>query len=416
MDRKTVKLLYFLLWTILLAGVSAIHSEASTITPSDRVASSVPIREKPTAKSTAIGKLERGKQIEYLGEVPNWYWVRLDAQRKGYVHKAWTRFVNAADAGPTSPGFIAPLSTTKKPLEIHFIDVGQGDSTLLVCPNGNRILIDAGSSAHGSRDDVRAYLLGVLDRGERTLTALVVTHPDLDHYNFLPDILRGVTVKQLLRTGDEEDFDDKFVSWLHTIPASRQQILYEKNYDKEDKPNPKLACGDAKIHILAAAIPTTRRGASNFIKNSLSTVLMVRYGTFRAILTGDATFDTEDAILKRYSSDWLQSDILKMGHHGSRSTSTSDEWATAVRPKIAIASAGYHSKHGHPSGEVVERLATFTVDHEAHPLTYAQGTSPYKWIEHEAYKEAIFSTSDSGNIVITTDGTKYDTRYVPFED
>ena len=414
MERTTVKLWFFLLWTITLVGTWAMDSEASTITPSDRVTSSVPIREKPTAKSTDIGHLERGKQLEYLGEVPNWYWVRLDAERKGYVHKAWTRFVGDPEAGSAAPGFVAPLSTTKKHLEIHFIDVGQGDSTLVVCPNGNKILIDAGSSAHGSRDDVRAYLLGVLDRGERMLTALVVTHPDLDHYNYLPDILRGVTVKQLLRTGDEEDFDDKFVSWLKTVPATRQQILYEKDYDREDKPNTKLACGDAKIHILAAAIPTSRRGASNFVKNSLSTVLMLRYGTFSAILTGDATFDTEDAILKRYSADWLQSDILKIGHHGSRVTSTSDEWAKAVRPKIAIASAGFHSTHGHPSGEVVERLAPFTVDNDVHPLTYAQGTKPYKWIEQEAYKEAIYSTSDSGNIVITTDGTKYNAKFVPF--
>lgn len=411
MERKTVTWFSCLLWTIILAGTATLSSEAATITPSDRVANFVTIREKPTTKSTSIGHLDRGTQLEYLGEVPNWYWVRLDAARKGYVHKSWTRFLSDAESTASDGAALVP---SQKPLEIHFIDVGQGDSTLLVCPNGNKILIDAGSSAHGSRDDVRAYLLGVLDRAERTLTAVVVTHPDRDHYNFLPDILRGVTVQQLLRTGDDEEFDNEFVSWLQTIPASHRQILYEKDYDKEDKPNGKLACGDAKIHILAAAIPTTRRGASNFVNNSLSTVLMVRYGTFKAILTGDATFDTEAAILTRYSGNWLQSDILKIGHHGSRTTSTSAEWVQAVQPKMAIASAGYHSMYGHPSEAVVERLSPFTVDKEAHPLTYAQGTRPYTWIEQRAYTEAIYSTADSGNIVITTNGTTYETNYVPF--
>lgn len=414
MKRESTKLLSLLFFTLILTNIWVVQSNASTVAPSSRVTNSVPIREKPAASSAAIGHLKRGTQLKYLGEVPNWYWVRLDADKNGYVHKGWTRFVDAAGAEPTSPGFIAPLSTSKKYLEIHFIDVGQGDSTLLVCPNGNKILIDAGSSAHGSMDDVRAYLLEVLDRGERTLTGLVVTHPDIDHYNYLPDILRGVTIQHILRTGDDEDFNEKFVSWLHAIPIGRQQILYEKDYDKKDKPNSKLVCGDAKIHILAAAIPTTRRGATNFIKNSLSTVLMVRYGTFKVILTGDATFDTEDAILKRYPSDWLQSDVLKIGHHGSRVTSTSDAWVSAVRPKTAIASAGYHSAHGHPSEEVVERLTTFTADNDSHPLTYAQGKKPYKWIEEEAFKEAIYSTSDSGNIVITTDGANYEIKFVPF--
>ena len=187
------------------------------------------------------------------------------------------------------------------------------------------ILIDSGSSANGSVDTVRSYILRWLDKHERTVNALVVTHPDRDHYNFLVDVLDGVTVQYLVRTGNEEDFkDEQFRAWLRAFPKNKQRILYPNDFDPQNTPNTKLACGEAKIHILAASIPTTRH-QENFVKNSLSTVLMVRYGTFNAILTGDATFDTEDAIMERYPSEWLHSTVLKMGHHGSRATSTSDK-------------------------------------------------------------------------------------------
>lgn len=389
--------------------------DAATVTPSERVTDSISIRALPDGNSAIIGKLKRGETVVYLGELPNWYEVRTPGNREGYVHKGWTRFID--DSAPGASAEESPSTAAGTPqsgrLEIHFIDVGQGDSTLILCPNGNAILVDAGSSGQGSLDDVRSYILEHLDRTGRVLTGLVVTHPDLDHYNYLPEILSGVEVRHLFRTGTEEDFNKQFVAWLRTIPASRKHVLYKKDFDPEGRPNQKLACGDAKVHILAAAIPTTRH-ASNFIKNSLSTVLMIRHGRVNVILTGDATFDTEQAILDRFSPAWLKSEVLKIGHHGSRLTSTSEAWARTVRPKLAIASAGTRSAHGHPSEEVVQRLETFTEDTTGHPLTYARGTKPYRWIEHEDYTEAIYSTADSSTLVITSDGTTYTVKQIPF--
>jgi len=401
------------LWVLSVSWFSL--AGAATVMPSERVTNAVTIRELPTAQSPKIGQLKRGESLEYLGELPNWYEVRVAGDREGYVHKGWTRLIEDAspDTGTEDTGTGGESVSQLGRLEIHFIDVGQGDSTLILCPNGNRLLVDAGSSAHGSRDDVRSYIRAYLDQTGQVLQGLVITHPDFDHYNYLPDILRQVEVKHLFRTGSTEDFSDSFVAWLRMIPPSRQHILFKRDFDPEEQPNQQLACGTAEVYILAAAIPTTRH-ASNFIKNSLSTVLMIRHGNVKVILTGDATFDTEKAILDRYSAAWLKSDVLKIGHHGSRVTSTSEAWVEAVSPKLAIASAGTHSSHGHPSEEVVQRLEPFTEDGMSHALTYARGVKPYTWIAHDEYTEAIYSTADSGTLVLTSDGMTYAIQPVPF--
>jgi beta-lactamase superfamily II metal-dependent hydrolase len=389
---------------------------AAAVRTSNRVVDAVTIREQPTTQSPIVGRLSRGKEVEYLGELPNWYFVRTDALETGYVHKSWTRYVDEAGRESVATGPDGPFAANQPRLELHFVDVGQGDSTLLVCPNGNVILVDSGSSANGSVETVRSYLLRWLDRHEHTLNALVVTHPDRDHYNFLVDVLDGITVQYVVRTGNEEDIkDDRFRAWLRAFSKRKQRILYPKDFDPPNRPNTKLACGEAKIHVLAASIPTTRRNQEHFVKNSLSSVLMVRYGTFTAILTGDATFDTEDAIMERYPSEWLHSTVLKLGHHGSRTTSTSDKWVATVKPEVAIASAGFHSAHGHPSEDIVLRLEPFTTGHAEHTLTYARGRKPYKWQEKDGYKEAIFNTADNGNIVVSTNGEKYVINFDPGE-
>ena len=91
-------------------------------------------------------------------------------------------------------------------------------------------------------------------------------------------------------------------------------------------------CGDADVFILAADIQASRSP-----KNARSIVVLISYGDFDVMLMGDATFDTEDAILERYPEDWLDVEVLKIGHHGSSTTSTSLDWAETVQPKLAVA-------------------------------------------------------------------------------
>jgi competence protein ComEC len=377
---------------------------AASVTPSSRVTNAITVRAKPDSSTPAIGKLKRGEKAEYVAEVPNWYQIRFGG-RIAYVHKAWSRYIDGEET--------VPLAAESGQLQVHFIDVGQGDSTMILCPNGKTILIDAGSSAHGSPEDIRGYILELLDRRERRIDVLIVTHPDIDHYNLLPEVLDGVTVGRLFRTGDDDAYNQNFRDWLKSF-TSPKKVLYEDDYDKQDHPNSNIDCGTAEVYILAAGIPTSRR-AQNFVKNSLSAVVMVRYGDFRILLTGDGTFDTEDKILERYPHDWLKSNVLKIGHHGSRVTSTGKIWADTVKPEVAIASAPNNSIHGHPTGEVVKRLEDFTKNTEAHPMSYSTGTKPYHWTQEPDYEEAIYSTATNGNVVVTSDGHSYKLHLAPYE-
>ena len=136
---------------------------------------------------------------------------------------------------------------------------------------------------------------------------------------------------------------------------------------------------------------------------------MIRHGNFEVILTGDATKKTEEKILSRYSPSWLNSDALKVGHHGSSTTSTTDGWARFIKPEVAVVSAGIRSQHGHPRKEVIKRLEPFTKNgDESHSISYSSGVrGSYVWEDIEGYVEQIYSTVNSGNVVIRSDGNGY---------
>ncbi len=228
---------------------------------------------------------------------------------------------------------------------------------------------------------MRDYILTQLDRRERKIDVLVITHPDQDHYNLISEVLRDVPVGHVFRVGEMADYNGDFNDWLNAIPSHKVTVLQSSNFDPMDAPNSILECGDSQIWILAVATEATKSW-----KNAMSIVLMIRYGDFETILTGDATFDTENVIMGRYPHDWLDVDVLKVGHHGSRTTSTSAEWAEVVKPKVAIVSAGYRNRHGHPLIEVVERLDDYTENRDPHPMSYAKGKrNNYKWIDIENY-------------------------------
>lgn len=365
---------------------------ADTVVPSDRVVNAVNVRPTPSSP-TVISQVHPGESVTYLGEEGHWYHIQLSDGREGYVHKAWTRVIPAT------------ASTT---LELHFIDVGQGDSTLIVCPDGETILIDAGSSSGSAVDPIRDYLLAQLDRRERRIDHLIITHPDIDHYNLLPEVLREVPVGHVYRVGELTDYTTAFQHWLDAIPASRTTIYQATDYDPQNQANAQMDCGAADVYLLAAAIPATKSR-----KNAMSVVLMVRDGQFEAVLTGDATTDTEDAILARYPASWLDSDVLKVGHHGSLATSTSPTWVQTLSPETAVISAGTRNRYGHPRQEILARLAPYTASADPHPTSSAtHEQSVYKWHEQRDYDEAIYLTATNGNIVVTATGQNYQLQVV----
>lgn len=373
------------------------HTLADTVVPSDRITSSLKVRAEASASSDTVGRLYKGESAQYLDSVPHWYHISLSNGTKGYVHKSWSEL----------------LSSSQGRLQVHFIDVGQGDSTLVICPNDRSILVDSGSSAGGNVDLVRDYILEVLDQHERRINTLVITHPDSDHYNYIPDMTNGVHIDRLFSVGTNEDYRTSFSDWLDDYSDNRETVLQFDYFDTIGTPNPNIDCGDAEVYVLAAA---TESSFSR--KNTMSIVLMIRYGDFEVLLTGDATKKTEESIISRYNNEWLDVDLLKVGHHGSLATSTTQQWADIVKPEVAVISAGYRSSHGHPRTEVLERLDDYTLDNAVpHRMSSATGVrGDYTWHDVDGYTERIYLTNTNGNVVVTSDGNGYSVNSSFYEE
>lgn len=246
-------------------------------------------------------------------------------------------------------------------LTVVFLDVGQGDAIFIESPAGNQVLIDGG----GGRAVLRE-LGGVMPFYDRSIDVLIATHPDQDHIGGLPDVLERYDVSFVIESGATNDtgaFDalERFINneGAEHVRAQRGQIVN--------------LGGGAYLEILFPDRDVSRVGGDT---NSASIIAELVYGETEVLLTGDAP-DAVENYLALLDSGGLQSDILKVGHHGSR-TSTTDLFLSAVRPKYAVISAGEDNRYGHPHKEVLNQLAVAGV--------------------------AVFGTYESGTIVFKSDG------------
>jgi competence protein ComEC len=229
-------------------------------------------------------------------------------------------------------------------LEVTSIDVAEGDSILVVMPEGRTLLVDAGGPVWGAgtqldfgEDVVAPYLW---TRGISRLDAVAISHAHSDHIGGMPAILKGFRPKEL---------------WIGLEPPSRalEKVIAEANalgikvvrHWEGDE----FSMGGAKVDVL---FPPRDWPVGLEPKNNDSTVLYVTYGATSVLLEGDA----EKAVERRIAAlHPLHADLLKVGHHGS-STSTTPEILAAVRPSYAMISVGYHNLYGLPKETVLDRL------------------------------------------------------------
>ncbi len=260
---------------------------------------------------------------------------------------------------PTGPT-VEPVSGNE--VQIHFIDVGQGDSALIRTSAGD-ILIDTGDNA--TEDALKAYLDGC---GVKDLEYVVFTHPDSDHIAGGDVVLENYNVKRVIRP--DYDAETKVYNTLCDL------IKAEGAEDIRAELDSTFTVGEVKFTVLAPV-----KSYAKDDKNNHSVVLRMDYGETSVLFTGDAEEKSEKDILNKYGSQaggMLDCDILKVGHHGSK-TSTSESFLAAVSPELAIISCGEGNKHNHPDGIIVERL--------------------------EDAKATILRTDKEGSIVFSTDGT-----------
>lgn len=246
-----------------------------------------------------------------------------------------------------------------KEMFAHFIDVGQGDSILIQTPNGKTVLVDGGKQSTG--DKVVAYLKKA---GVTSIDLLVATHPDADHIGGLVDVLKSFPVKKVLDSGKEHTT----ITYLDYL-----NLIESKGIPLEVPTSGETIALDSSIKI--QVLNSGDRNANDNNDNSI--VLKITYGSVSFLLTGDAGIDVESDLISKFD---LKSTILKAGHHGAK-TSTSQEFVNAVKPEATILSYGKDNSYGHPVSEVVNRL--------------------------KASGSKLYSTAESGDIVVRTDGKTY---------
>lgn len=241
----------------------------------------------------------------------------------------------------------------------HFIDVGQGDAILVTSKDGN-MLID--TSEQGARDDLDGYLKAA---GIEKLKYLVLTHPDADHIGNADYIINNYEIENVVMT-DHVATTKTYERLLDAIEDRNVNVIIPE-------PGYEFSIGALKNTVLA---PTEKYDDPN----EMSIVIKAVYGSTSVMLTGDAEKESESDICNYWSAEALECDILKVGHHGS-GTSTTAKFLNAVSPEIAVISCGEGNKYGHPHSESVERLEKAGVK--------------------------IYRTDIEGSIIFRTDGKEF---------
>jgi len=237
---------------------------------------------------------------------------------------------------------LAPRSNTGV-VELHMLDVGQGDALALRTPHGHWVLFDAGPAANG-HDAGRAVVVPYLARRGGPLDAFVLSHPHTDHVGGAASVERAL--------GPTTYVDPGFAGGSDAYRASLDEARRDGSAWRRVHPGDTLSVDGVSIALLA---PDSAWTASLDDPNLASTIALVQYGVVRFLLVGDAESPEEGWVLDRWG-DSLHADVLKVGHHGS-ATSSSDAFLDAVRPRVALVSVGARNRYGHPNADVLARLA-----------------------------------------------------------
>jgi competence protein ComEC len=249
-------------------------------------------------------------------------------------------------------------------VELHVLDVGQGDAVLLRTPAGRWVLLDAGPAWRGG-DAGRTTVLPYILRRGGALEAFVLSHPHTDHVGGAASVLTALRPRAYWDAAFAGGSD----AYIASLTAARRQGIDWRRVHPGDS----IAIDSVVISFLAPDSAWTVRLKD---PNLASTIALVRYGMVRFLLVGDAERAEEDWLLKN-DHDGLRAQVLKVGHHGS-STSSSDAFLDAVHPAVAVISVGAANKYGHPSTDVLHALSRVGAE--------------------------VLRTDEAGTVIVRTDG------------
>jgi competence protein ComEC len=275
----------------------------------------------------------------------------------------------------TELSFLLPeeYKTSYKDLDITFLNVGQGDSIFIIFPNKKTMLVDAGGSPYWMGENAwdpgkEVVVPFVKSVGINKIDYIIVSHPHGDHFGGMFSVLNLLDIGEFIDNGYTEG-DPNYVDLLAIV--DKKELPYEqiKEGDKFDI--------DKDITIEVFFPP--KKGFPFEGTNNSSIVFKIVYKKFSVLLTGDIEFEVEQYLCSKYKNK-LRSVVLKVPHHGSRTSST-EKFIKTVSPEIAIISCGKNNMFGHPHNEVVTRYKKLKID--------------------------LYRTDIDGNIKILTNGDEY---------
>lgn len=255
-------------------------------------------------------------------------------------------------------------------LELHMIDVGQGDALAVRSPRGRWMIVDAGGGWRGG-DAASSIVWPYLRRFGGRVTYLSMSHPHLDHIGGVATLVE--------RAAPDTVWDGAYVSFSSTYADVLRAVRTSARTWRRVAAGDSVNFDGVQVYVLA---PDSAWMAGLSDPNEASVVLRITYGHVRMLLMGDAEAGEEGWLLARYG-DALRADVLKVGHHGS-STSSTSPFLDAVHPDVALVSVGAGNSYHHPSQEVLQALD----ERGAH----------------------LLRTDDDGTIVVSTDGEDLEVR------
>ncbi len=232
---------------------------------------------------------------------------------------------------------------TNPKLEVVFFDVGQGDAIFIETPQGHQILIDGGPNKK-----ILEKLSEEMPFWDNSLDLVILTHPEKDHVGGLNYVLRRYKVENILWTGVLRD-TKTFEYWQENLANEKaNEIIAEEGQ--------RIKAGEVQISIFYPLENLAKKEYKNSNDTSIIARLIFEKNSF--LFAGDATKKTEKELLAQEFN--LNSDVLKVGHHGSK-TSSSGEFLENVSPKIAVISCGRNNPYGHPHEQVLRNLENLAI-------------------------------------------------------
>jgi competence protein ComEC len=262
--------------------------------------------------------------------------------------------LGVAGCVPAHHSLVVPPGT----LTVHFIDVGEGDSILLDIGD-NEVLIDGGGKSPGVVRYIDDYVDGRLE-------VMVATHPHADHIGGLISVLRAFEVDEIWLNGDTST-SETYSEFMSAVNSEGAQVFTARRGDT-------IHAGNLTFNVLH---PANLNGSTN----DDSIVLSLSYGQIDFLFTGDVEQEAEASMLVQSVVPVPDVEVLKVGHHGSR-TASSMQFLQVIKPECAIYMAGQDNSYGHPHEEAIANLCEVGAQ--------------------------IYGTDIHGTVVVTTDGATYD--------